>query len=252
MIKSQFIKILSLSALIFSVITFGSSFSWAQQIGSVLTQTPTSQNFILSWSADSYVPPSYEGKALPTRNGHVRVVAQPIKKLSTDPDSLYYRWLLDGDVIGSAQGQGKETFTFQINKWPGDSYTVESQILDSNDTLISDKTVTIEVAEPMLLLHQENEDYSLANTLQTPTNREIIVDAIPLFFNIKKIDDLNWSWQYDGQAVSFAGQKDPSRLDLKIPAGTLSETLQKDLSVSATNQQDTSESANTDLTIEIY
>jgi len=251
MFKKIFHKILFLTALIALVIIVFPSPIWAQ-INNLLGQTPTTNDFVLSWSTDSYVPPDYEGKAMPTRNGYIKVVAQPIKKLSTNPDSLYYRWLLDGDVQGWAGGQGKATFTFQVTKWPGDSYTIESQILDTNETLISDESVTVQIAQPTLLLHQENYEYFLTNSFQTPTGQDIKINAVPLFFNIKKISDINWYWQIDGAAVSSAGQKDPSQIDLNIPSGKLSETLQKDLSVSAISQQDTGQSANADLTIEIY
>jgi len=43
------------------------------------------------------------------------------------------------------------------------AYVVEAQILDASETLVSKKTIKIEVAEPALLLHQENSYYALTN-----------------------------------------------------------------------------------------
>ncbi len=221
------------------------------QIRDLFNQSVSGNDFILSWSTDSYVPPDYEGKALPARNGYIRVVAIPTKMLSLHPDKYYYRWLLDGDIQGWAGGQGKATFTFQVTKWPGDSYQIESQVLDASETLVSKNTLSIEVAKPTLLLRQENMLYSLISNFDTSTGREVTLTAFPLFFNVAKASSLDWQWQLDGQAVSLAGQKDLSRLKLKIPTAKLSSPVQKSLTVSASDQLDKMQQAILDIIVNI-
>lgn len=252
MSKKVIYKFIILPAFLFFLGFFLFNLVSVQAQLSVQNSPTTTDSFLLSWSADSYVPADYAGKALPTRGGYVKVVAVPSKMLPMNPDSYYYRWFLDGNVIGPAGGQGKETFSFQVTKWPGNSYDIEVQVLEADETLVSTKTVTIDVAEPLLLLRQDSNDYSLADSFQTPTGQDIKINAFPLFFNIKKVSDLDWQWLFDGQAVNLDSQKDQSQLDLQIPSGKLSEMLQKDLLVSVTSQNDPSLSVKSDLTIEIY
>jgi hypothetical protein len=221
------------------------------QIRDLFNQNVSGDDFILSWSTDSYVPPDYEGKALPTRNGHIRVVAIPTKMLSLHPDKYYYRWILDGMVQGWAGGQGKSTFNFQVTKWPGQSYEIESQVLDASETLVSKNTLAIEIEKPTLLLRQENTSYSIIDTLNTATGREVTLTAFPLFFNVAKANSLDWQWQIDGQTISLVGQKDLTRLTVKIPTVKLSSQVQKSIAVTATDQIDKMQQAIVDIIVNI-
>ncbi len=210
-----------------------------------------SGSFLLSWSADSYVPPDYAGKALPAHGGYIKVVAVPTKILPMNPDKYTYRWLLDGDVMGWASGQGKATFIFQVNKWPGASYQIEAQILDSQEKLVSRIDMSIQVAQPTVLLRQQNSDYTLINNFNTATGRDLKLVASPPFFNIRKLSELNWDWQLDGQSLFAKNEKNPEQLTIKIPTGTLGAYMQKNLSLTIANLKDETQSAISNLILDI-
>lgn len=227
--------------------------NFAQSQTDVLDLSPTTKenNFILSWSCDSYVPADYLGKALPTHGSKVKVVATPTKMLAQHPDTLYYRWLLDGDIMGWAYGVGKSTFEFTVRKWAGNDHEVESQILDANENLISRNFVTIPVVAPEILLTQPKTDYAFRETLWTQTGQNLVLTAIPLFFPIKNPSEVNFEWKYAGELLSAQDQKNLDQLTLKIPKGKLDQPLVKELSVLATHKQDPLQQSVVNLTINI-
>jgi hypothetical protein len=70
----------------------------------------------LLWEAnDSYVPPFYEGKAMPSADSEIKVVALPeIKSGSSlvDPTNMTYDWQLDETADENNSGYGKNYFTY--------------------------------------------------------------------------------------------------------------------------------------------
>lgn len=210
-----------------------------------------SGDFILTWSADSYVPPAYQGKALPTRLSKVKVAVLPTKKLAYDPEKLYYRWLLDNEIAGKSGGQGKSAFNFLVTHWGGNAHEIESQILDENENMLARNFISIPVVEAQTLLLQPASDYATENNVTVKTGRELNLLATPLFFHIKNPNELNFEWNFDGQTLSSADQKDLNRFTLKIPAGTLTESLLRQLKLYVTHKLDEFQQTVNDLTIEI-
>jgi hypothetical protein len=67
---------------------------------------------ILWEGADSYVPPFYKGRALPTSEGLIKVLAIPQVKdgaLQTDVNNFVFKWKRDDKVIQSGSGYGKNS-----------------------------------------------------------------------------------------------------------------------------------------------
>ena len=219
------------------------------------SSTPNSQaaasDWTLTWSSDSYVPPGYEGKALPARGGLIKVHALPVKKLTTNPDFLYYRWLLDGKLVYSAQGQGKSTLSFRATKWGGDSYEVACQILDSQDNVLWRSSLAIRVASPQVLLKLEDSSYALKNSLLAKTGENLTLIALPFFFRAADLAGLSFSWQLDSATLASPDEKNPDQLTIKIPAAALPESVFKTLSLAVKNKLDQLQQFALELIIEI-
>ncbi|MBU1102635.1 hypothetical protein KJ853_03205 [Patescibacteria group bacterium] len=233
-----------------AIFMVGNLSAWAQ-IANLAGDTPKTSDFILSWSSDSYVPLGYEGKALPTQNSGIKVVAVPIKKLAADPTKLYYRWLIDNEIAGWANGQGKSTLKFPATKWPGDKHSIELQVLDGKETLLARAFTLIVIVDPELLVKQENEDYALTEDLAVGTGKEIKLTAVPLFFHIKKMAEIDWQWILSGQKLSGSDEKEINSLTIKIPQGKLDKPLQKNLQISAANKTDQYQQVSAELNIKI-
>ena len=71
----------------------------------------------LLWEAtDSYVPPFYKGKALPTADTFIKVVAMPEIKTANGivkHSNLVYSWEKDFTNVQSSSGYGKQSFVYK-------------------------------------------------------------------------------------------------------------------------------------------
>ncbi len=208
-------------------------------------------SFLLTWSSDSYVPPDYEGKALPSRGSLIKVAAIPVKKLTADPDQLYYRWLLDNEIVYPAQGQGKSSFQFPATKWSGDSHEIESQILDEQGNLLWRGFLAVKITSPQLLLKKQNGGYAVQEALSAATGQSLTLIAVPFFFHAQKPADLSFTWTIDQQKPEAGDEKTPDQLIIKIPAGSLSSPVSKALSLFVQNKTDQLQRSTINLSIEI-
>lgn len=245
------VKILFLFCLTTGLILIAGNSARSQTGALDLFPTPKENNFILSWSCDSYVPADYLGKALPTRGSRVKVVATPTKMLAQHPDTFYYRWLLDGDIMGWAYGVGKSTFEFTVGRWAGNDHEVESQILDAGENLLARNFITIPVVDPEIILAQPKTDYAVKETLWAQTGQNISLTAIPLFFHIKNSSEVNFEWQMDNELLVPKEQKDLNQVVVKVPKGELIQLLVKNLRLLATHKQDPLQQAVVNLMINI-
>src|SRR3989344_3819496 len=73
-------------------------------------------NTLLLWQAiDSYVPPFYRGKALPSPDSRIKVVAMPEIKIGSgiaNASDMAYSWKLDYTNDQAGSGYGKSFFIF--------------------------------------------------------------------------------------------------------------------------------------------
>lgn len=190
-------------------------------------------DFSLYWSCDSYVPFEYEGKALPSQGSRITVYVAPAQKTAVDPDALYYVWLLDGDPMGWANGAGKSSFTFASTKKANSYHEIESQIYDQKGgDLLWRKFLSIKIARPEILVREEKGNYSNQYVGAEP-DKEVKLEAAPLFFKIKSASDLSFSWQIENEEILTDSQEEPNKLSLKIPAGDISEPILKKISISS-------------------
>lgn len=208
-------------------------------------------DWLLTWSSDSYRPLDYEGRALPSRGSRVKVLLLPTKKTAQNPEVLYYRWLLDGQVVSSAQGRGKSVFEFNVTQWGGRRHEIACQILDDNDNVLWRGSETIPIAAPEILLKSTDSAYALSDSLTTATGKSLQLTAQPLFFHAPEISDLIFNWTIDGQALTAVDGKNQNTLIIKIPDGELADPVFKNLSVLIKSRNDELQQLTAKLLLEI-
>jgi len=142
----------------------------------------------LLWQTNTYVPADYQGRALPTRDSQILVIAMPI---GYNANSLYYNWYLDGDAMAHVSGKGKNEFTIYVNKWPNYNYRVEVQISNNQQILIH-KSINIQVQEPLIILP------GCENDIITASPGKILnFTPVPYFFTSNQ---LAYNWYYNNQS----------------------------------------------------
>lgn len=171
---------------------------------------------VLLWQAnDSHVPPFYRGKALPTPDSEIKVVAMPeIRSGSSivNPKNMTYSWRKDYTNDQQAGGYGKNYFTY-VNDYLEDSSNVEATASTTDQKYSSRASVDIVTSEPKILFYKNDPEMG---TLweQTLSNGYTIkgseiIEAIPYFVSPSdiQIPILSWVWSINDNFVNVEGMQ---------------------------------------------
>ena len=193
---------------------------------------------IAAWKTDSYVPASFPGKALPSKDS---VVTATVEILDggrfADLSGTEIRWLLDNDEFVS--GFGKKTFQFRVGKEAESVHELKITVLYRDAELIN--FLMIPVAAPEVAIDFKMYHYQIKRG-------ESRLKAVPYFFNIadpKK--DLDYVWSSGNQATEEA-DADPDELIYEVsPETPIGDII--NISVLARNIQKELELAGDSLTL---
>ncbi len=173
----------------------------------VLNITPGEVDVL--WQAqDSYTPPFYRGKALPSTEGVVRVVAVPNLKSSSGvflkPNELVYSWEKNLKPDASASGFGKNYFDVYS------SYLDQSQKISVSASSVSNHTgglgdAEISLSSPKIVFYKKdplsgiNYAQAIGKSGLLVDEKEVVVVAEPYFVNPKNLNSsrLEYNW-YSG------------------------------------------------------
>jgi len=187
---------------------------------------PTSVSLL--WEANSYTPPFYKGRALPSAGTIVRAEARSVftrpNGSSVPRDSLLYTWKKNGQVIAGSSGKGKWSMKTTAPALFGEdilSVTVESE----DRTLQGNALVRIPSTEPVLTLYEDSP--LLGVTYYRSLSKNISVESsettfalVPFFTSAETLFDrtLLYTWKIDGVTIP-TDSADPFRIILTAPEG---------------------------------
>jgi len=154
------------------------------------------------WEADTFVPPFYKGKALPTYKSNVKVTAIPrFNSLSSDPSLFSYTWTAN-QTQGVGGGLGKMSALVPM-KYSGSTVPISVRVSDPSE---GGQSVTvgqdITAVDPLLIFYEEAPLLGIhfnkiltGNTNTAGTSFRI--HAVPYFFSNDDIKngDLSYLWQ---------------------------------------------------------
>jgi len=177
----------------------------------------------LAWEADTYVPPFYKGRALPSSGANIRAAAV-VSFMRADgstikENDIVYTWKINGRVAGSISGRGKSSVVIPGPLLFGE--TLVTVIAESTDyTYRGSATVIIPSREPYLVLYQERPAGGIAYHAALPQtssvgDTELTFAAIPYYISTSKVKSsfLSYRWLINNAPVA-ADPSDPSRITL--------------------------------------
>lgn len=182
----------------------------------------------LLYESDSYVPPFYEGRALPSAGSMVRLQAMAHFVRSNgstiSPQDIDYTWKRNGRVLGSQSGFGRASVTIDAPYLFGtDTVSVEAASRDG--TYSGSTSVLIPSVEPVLRLYMDHPLYGLRLDQALPrsstiTEREMTFAIIPFFATARTPTDpaLLYAWTVDGKPIQ-AAEDSKNELTLGAPDG---------------------------------
>ena len=185
------------------------------------TIIPTQMDLL--YDANSYVPPFYEGRTLPSAGTTLNLQAIAHFKRSNGtsvaPSDITYTWRKNGVVLGSMSGRGKSAITVPS---PGlfETTTFSVDAVSSDQTLAGSASAVIASVEPLLILYQDHPLFGITyyNALGTQTgiaDTEMSFAATPYFAQAVSANDprLVYDWKVNNTAIT-ADPKNPSEITI--------------------------------------
>lgn len=162
--------------------------------------------------SNSYTPPFYRGRALPSAVADIVVAARSsLVRVSGSviPDSdIIYTWRVDGEVLGSASGRGRSSLVIPITHLFG-AGAVEVTAVSSDGTRSVGASVALPLVEPVLVLYQDHPLYGiLYQNALGPSARisetEMGFAATPYFARATSPNDpaLSYEWTVNDTRVA--------------------------------------------------
>jgi hypothetical protein len=177
-----------------------------------ITISPTEVNLL--WEASSYTPLFYAGKALPSSDAEITVVAMPEFVTSNgsrlSSKDLIFTWQKDGKVLGSLSGRGKNTLNI-IGPKLSQTSRIEVVVSSSLGSLQGKGTTFISAVSPEIIFYENDTIFGTRyekaiGNRAVLSKEEIKITAYPFFFSSgsRVVPSSNYKWKIDGSSVENA------------------------------------------------
>jgi hypothetical protein len=180
----------------------------------------------LVWEGyDSYTPPFYRGRSLPTSEGAIRVLAVPqINNTGAvaDVSNYVFKWTRDDAVDSDNSGYNKSSLLF-AQDYLTSVERIEVRAQDNASSSIADGKISVGTFQPKVLMYASDPilgidwAHEVGNFL-TVTKSEKSLLAIPYFFSPSDplSSNLTYAWTINGEDVQTPSIKNM----LTIKSGT--------------------------------
>ncbi len=177
--------------------------------------TPTAVDIVVE--ASTYVPSFYRGRALPSADSEVRVIAIPQLGDNTSPKTLTYQWEQNGNILFGGPVRGKQSITVSTPRYIGGYLSVS--IFDGEGNRVARRDISLTAVPPELHFYEENplrglSELAIRNNLSL-IGDETTVHGEPYFFNMKGGE--TYSWEINGAPGSAT--IDPHIITLRKTGG---------------------------------
>lgn len=164
----------------------------------------------LTWSADTYTPKWYKGKALATPKSTVRVAAVPeifIAGQLVPVEKLVFEWFINSGRVLS--GSGEDVLEFETDDYSATTHPVQVRVRDFQNIIFKSASVSITTTKPRLVLYPFSPLGGIeprAHAAATPIEKAGEVDLAlePFFFTPQSKRNLSYTWTVGG--ISMAGR----------------------------------------------
>ena len=204
-------------------------------------------DFDLYWSAETYTPFGYQGRALPTKESWVGVSSY-LKISGENPKNLKYSWFLDDVFQEYKSGYGRTEFRFGIRRNKGNPHTVLLKIFNESRSFLIEKSIIIPITNPDVVIYsalngQTNLPYTIfSKDSIIPSIKDNFFLALPYFFDIRTIENLEFNWSFGNKTI-----EEPSLVanlfGIKITNKGVSDLLKQALGVFVINKEEDNQRA---------
>src|SRR3989344_9585493 len=191
------------------------------------TATPSVPKLFLTWSSNTYVPPGFTGKIMPTANSEITASVELIdggKVANLSKQNVY--WYANNNFLSG--GIGMQSVTFRAPDAAGGTIDLRAEVPNySKGGQL--KTISVPIVRPSVVIEPI---FPSGRFSSSPLQ----LIGQPYFFNTTSPSRLNFAWSVNGQTPS--GAENPQNLNIKFgPTMTPGSTLSVSLSVQNTDSR---------------
>ncbi|MFA5987620.1 MAG: hypothetical protein WC797_03155 [Candidatus Paceibacterota bacterium] len=182
------------------------------QIEKVIKITPADASIV--WEAQTYVPPFFKGKALPSASSKIRFVAIPDfhdeNGKTIKQSSLSYEWTKNSET--ALRGVGKYIFDTTIGNTEDE---ISVKIYDQSKTISVEKTVTMLPYPTKMIVYEDRPlektryENAIGDTMNLSTE-ETTLRVEPFYISLSLLPQTNFVWQMNGKQI-FNGNGNRNR-----------------------------------------
>lgn len=166
--------------------------------------------------ADSYVPPFYRGRPVPSYSSTVRATGLITNGSAVSSELYSYRWSIDNNVIGGGAQLGARSVVFEIPIRT--EHTLKLDIIDSNGVVVGRKSLRLPIVNPELQFYERSTLYglsrlALAEQISFPGN-SITIEAVPYYLDTEVLlGNTVFEWSLNNSTIK-TGNTDPFLITL--------------------------------------
>jgi len=167
-------------------------------------------------SVSGYTPPFYKGRALPTEESQIRVVAIPINEVgmsSMNPSDFSYTWKRGEAVLQNLSGYNKNSLTY-YGDYLNPAENISLSVTNTLGNYSAKKNVSIPLFDPEILIYENHplrgilyEKEMGSSTIISSGEKTLIAE--PYFMNAigPTSSYLNYSWRVNGAKIQNPSKK---------------------------------------------
>ena len=208
----------------FTAGSLGSSYAVQAKItlpnGIANSKTLTIQVVDLSfyWWTNTYIPPWYKGKALPTAGSPVSIMAIA-NTPGLDASRFIYTWTINNSLMPNSSGTGKNIYSY-TQEFPDFQDRVSVLIENYSKTVSKEKTFLSYTTNPRINFYAVSpalgEDTPRVLTrLEAGMGSSVSVLAEPFFYPQGELPLLAYTWQVNGKNIQTTGNQRPNFLTIQ-------------------------------------
>jgi hypothetical protein len=175
-----------------------------------LTVRPTAVDLL--WQASSYTPPFYRGKALPSSESVIRVIATPqivVSGRRIPAGELVYTWKIGNRIIERGASTGKNIIEIE-GPHIFETYAVRVSVETLDGSVTALGSANIRAVQPQIVFYENDPllgiryERALPDTFEL-TNDEVRITAHPYYFtgaNRTDGGEHTFTWTIDGRDVA--------------------------------------------------
>lgn len=165
---------------------------------------------ILWQAVDSYTPPFYKGKALPSTEGIIKIVALPnfqVGLKTVSPKNVVYEWKRNYETISSASGYGKNTLMIK-QSYLNDEEKIGVTATETTQGAVAKTLLTFKPYNPKIVFYKKDPlqgilfSNGIINTVNVGKNDTTLI-ASPYFISSldPNDDDLEYTWSLNKNKI---------------------------------------------------